>query len=35
METEFGPTLGLLALNFSSAHGVIGGFSRLRENASS
>jgi len=35
MDTEFGPTFGLLALNFSSAQGVIGGFSRESENASS
>jgi hypothetical protein len=35
METEFGPMLGLLALNFSSAHGVIGGFSLVMAKASS
>jgi hypothetical protein len=35
METEFGPTFGLLAWNFSSAQGVIGGFSLEMENASS
>jgi hypothetical protein len=35
METELGPTFGFAALNFSSAQGVIGGFSLVMENASS